>query len=128
MRTNLPKLLVLLICCRHSLNFSLYFFIMNFFCNKAAKYWWNLNFILVETKLHHFSKFLLPDIKYYDRFLQAWHKNPGERPTFQMTVEMLNSAWKSESVQEIARVQGVQPAVSSTYRVSNQLLFCPRQI
>ena len=36
-----------------------------------------------------------------------------------MTVDMLNSAWKSESVQEIARMQGVQPALSSTYRVSN---------
>ena len=67
-------------------------------------------------------------IIYLMDFLQAWHKNPGERPTFQMTVEMLNSAWKSESVQEIARVQGVQPAVSSTYRVSNQLLFRPCQI
>lgn len=25
---------------------------------------------------------------------KAWHKNPGERPTFQMIIEMLNCAWK----------------------------------
>ena len=40
-----------------------------------------------------------------------------------MTVDMLNSAWKSESVQEIARMQGVQPALSSTYRVSHTELL-----
>ena len=49
---------------------------------------------------------------------KAWHKNPGERPTFQMIIEMLNVAWNCESVQEIARIQGVQPALGSHYRVS----------
>ena len=24
---------------------------------------------------------------------KAWHKNPGERPTFQMIIQMLNVAW-----------------------------------
>lgn len=52
---------------------------------------------------------------------KAWHKNPGERPTFQMMIEMLNTAWNCESVQDIARMQGVQPALSSTYRESPTL-------
>ena len=47
----------------------------------------------------------------------AWHKNPGERPNFQKIVELLNVAWNSEAVQNIARLQGVQPAVGSSYRV-----------
>ena len=38
MRTNIPKLLDLPIFCIYSLNFSLEFFIMIFFCNKSAKY------------------------------------------------------------------------------------------
>ena len=38
MRTNLPKLLDLLIFCIYSLNFSLEFLIIIFFCNKSAKY------------------------------------------------------------------------------------------
>ena len=55
--------------------------------------------------------------------LQAWHKNPGERPSFQRIVELLNIAWNCEAVQNIARLQGVQPALSTTYRVS-ELNFC----
>ena len=39
MRTNLPKLLDLLIFCIYSLNFSLKFFILIFFYNKSAKYY-----------------------------------------------------------------------------------------
>ena len=68
MRTNLPKLLDLLIFCIYSLNFSLEFFIMIFFvtnqlniskflplqiCKTLISYY------LIETKLHQFSRFLL---------------------------------------------------------------------
>ena len=53
---------------------------------------------------------------------QAWHKNPGERPNFQRIVELLNIAWSCDAVQNIARLQGVQPAIG-TYRVGNLIFY-----
>ena len=65
-------------------------------------------------------------MKHKFSLFQAWHKNPGERPSFQRIVELLNIAWNCEAVQNIARLQGVQPAWSTTYRVSElyQVDFC----
>ena len=66
MRTNLPKLLDFWFCIL-SLHFSLEFFIMIFFVANqlnVSKFLLferckTLNFLLIETKFHQFSKFLL---------------------------------------------------------------------
>ena len=66
MRTDLSKLLNLIILCIYSLDFSLEFFIMIFFVTNqlniskflTPKYVKSY-FSLIETKLHQFSKFLL---------------------------------------------------------------------
>ena len=54
---------------------------------------------------------------------KAWQRDPELRPSFSSVIDLLLYAWNSDTVQSIARLQGVRPS-EQVNRVSQLKLKC----